>query len=92
MNLLTARVWKAITHSDSLHFFSALLEDATGPEVAEALREWFLDEFEKINFDDSVPTILTSLLESSLDQVDWDYLGEKWEEFRDAVFEYGGRV
>lgn len=88
MDILTSRTWRAISNADALPYFLELLEGAEGPEVAESLREWFLDENEKIEWGESVPTVMQTLLSDALDGIDWEMIARKWRELMGSIEEF----
>jgi hypothetical protein len=88
MDQLTSRVWRAISNADALPFFLELLDGSEGPEVAESLREFFLDENEKVEWSESVPDVLQSLLTDSLELVEWELIARKWRDLMGMIEEY----
>jgi hypothetical protein len=79
MNWVTRRIWETMVDPSSIRFFQHLLDDATGPEIAETLQEYFAEEVEKIHFDDDTPGIITTIFTDAWGLTDWELLADRWE-------------
>lgn len=84
MNWMTRKIWEAMVDPSSIRFFQHLLEDTTGPDIGEVLKEYFLEEVEKISFDEDTPGLLSSVFVEVWELADFDLLAERWERLGDS--------